>query len=51
MKARAAIAGAAVGLVVVGCIPAPATSQARAVADLWTVFLVAAAGVGSSCGA
>jgi cytochrome c oxidase subunit 2 len=29
-----------------GCLPAPATQQARAVSDLWTVFIVAAAGVG-----
>jgi cytochrome c oxidase subunit 2 len=27
------------------CLPAPATQQARAVTDLWTVFIVAAAGV------
>ena len=30
---------------VTGCLPAPATQQARAVTDLWTVFVVAAAGV------
>ena len=30
-----------------GCLPAPATQQARAVTDLWTVFIVAAAGVGA----
>ena len=32
--------------VVAGCMPAPATDGARAVADLWTEFLVAAALVG-----
>src|SRR5207247_2189235 len=32
---------------VAGCMPVPATQQAHAVADLWTVFLVAAAGVGA----
>lgn len=31
---------------VAGCMPAPASEQARAVADLWTQFLVAAALVG-----
>ncbi len=46
MRARTAIGAAAIGLVVGGCLPSPATSQARAVADLWTVFLVAAAAVG-----
>jgi cytochrome c oxidase subunit 2 len=30
-----------------GCLPAPATQQARAVTDLWTVFIVAAAVVGA----
>jgi len=30
-----------------GCLPAPATQQARAVSDLWTVFIVAAVGVGA----
>jgi len=38
-------------IVVVGgvaaCLPAPATEQARAVSDLWTVFVIAAAGVGA----
>jgi cytochrome c oxidase subunit 2 len=34
-----------VAVAVAGCLPAPATQQARAVTDLWTVFLVAAAGV------
>ena len=43
--------GAALGLVIVieglgGCMPAPATSQARAVADLWTQFEIAALLVG-----
>jgi cytochrome c oxidase subunit 2 len=33
--------------VVAGCMPVPATQQAHAVSDLWTVFLVAAAGVGA----
>jgi cytochrome c oxidase subunit II len=40
----------ALGLVaatVAACLPAPATSQARAVSDLWTIFLVAGAGVGA----
>jgi cytochrome c oxidase subunit 2 len=37
---------AAAGLVS-GCLPAPATHQARAVTDLWSVFVVAAAGVGA----
>ena len=32
---------------VAGCLPAPATEQARAVSDLWTWFVVAAAGVGA----
>jgi cytochrome c oxidase subunit 2 len=35
-----------IALVVAGCMPAPASDQARAVADLWTQFLVAAALVG-----
>jgi cytochrome c oxidase subunit II len=35
-----------VAAVVAGCLRAPATEQARAVSDLWTVFVVAAAGVG-----
>jgi cytochrome c oxidase subunit 2 len=35
----------AVATSVAGCLPAPATQQAHAVADLWTVFVVAAAGV------
>ena len=30
-----------------GCLPAPATEQARAVSALWTVFVAAAAGVGA----
>ncbi len=34
------------GVVLVGCLPAPATTQARAVSELWTVFIAAAAGVG-----
>ena len=38
--------GLVVSLVVAGCMPAPATEQARATADLWTEFLVAAALVG-----
>ncbi|HEY8845319.1 MAG TPA: hypothetical protein VIM24_01570, partial [Candidatus Limnocylindrales bacterium] len=38
------VAGATV---VGGCLPAPATQQAHAVTDLWTVFIVAAAGVGA----
>jgi cytochrome c oxidase subunit II len=43
---RVALAiGAATGIA--GCLPAPATEQARAVTDLWTVFVVAAAGVGA----
>jgi len=46
VSARVAIGAVAVGLVVGGCLPAPATTQAHAVADLWTVFLVAAAIVG-----
>ena len=36
-----------VGAAVAGCMPVPATQQAHAVSDLWTVFLVAAAGVGA----
>jgi cytochrome c oxidase subunit II len=42
------VAAAAVGLggVVAGCMPAAATEQAHATADLWTQFLVAAALVG-----
>jgi cytochrome c oxidase subunit II len=35
----------AVAVSIGGCLPAPATQQARAVSDLWTVFVVAAAGV------
>jgi cytochrome c oxidase subunit 2 len=35
----------AVAIVVAGCLPPPATEQARAVTDLWTVFVIAAAGV------
>jgi cytochrome c oxidase subunit II len=30
-----------------GCLRPPATEQARAVSDLWTVFVIAAAGVGA----
>ncbi|MFL5648259.1 MAG: cytochrome c oxidase subunit II [Chloroflexota bacterium] len=40
-------AGLAVGVLAVsGCLPAPATAQGRAVTDLWTLFVVAAALVG-----
>jgi len=42
-----ALAFALVGAgVVAGCLRVPATQQARAVSDLWTVFVVAAASVG-----
>ena len=48
---RASLAGALalVGFATLlsGCLPAPATQQARAVTDLWTVFIVAAAVVGA----
>jgi cytochrome c oxidase subunit 2 len=40
-----AVALALTAPTVSGCLPAPATQQARAVTDLWTVFVVAAAGV------
>jgi cytochrome c oxidase subunit II len=42
-----AVVLAAVATVAGGCLPAPATQQAHAVTDLWTVFIVAAAGVGA----
>jgi len=42
-----AVVLAAVATLVGGCLPAPATQQAHAVTDLWTVFIVAAAGVGA----
>jgi cytochrome c oxidase subunit 2 len=45
-RSAGGVALLATGLIVAGCLPAPATSQARAVTDLWTVFLVAAAVVG-----
>jgi cytochrome c oxidase subunit 2 len=47
--ARIAVIGlvaTASAVLVAGCMPAPATEQARAVADLWAQFLVAAALVG-----
>jgi len=37
----------AIAAAVAGCLPAPATEQARAVSDLWTWFVVAAACVGA----
>ena len=40
------IATLAIALLGAGCMPAPATEQARSVADLWSQFLVAAALVG-----
>jgi cytochrome c oxidase subunit 2 len=39
--------GIVVAVSLTGCLPAPATEQARAVSDLWTVFVIAAAGVGA----
>jgi cytochrome c oxidase subunit 2 len=40
-------AGLVVAIVLVsGCLPAPASSQARAISELWTAFVVAAAVVG-----
>jgi cytochrome c oxidase subunit 2 len=42
---RRLVAAAILAAAVTGCLPAPATQQARAVSDLWTVFVVAAAGV------
>jgi cytochrome c oxidase subunit 2 len=39
-------AAMALGLLAAGCMPAPATGQARAVADLWTRFAIAAIAVG-----
>lgn len=41
---RVLLGSAAVGLAVLvgGCLPTPATSQGRAVAELWTVFLLPA---------
>jgi cytochrome c oxidase subunit II len=44
---RATAFAVAVAVVVAGCLRVPATEQARAVSDLWTVFIVAAAGVGA----
>src|SRR3954449_4185210 len=45
----AAVVGAAtVPLIVAGCMPAPATTQAEAVSTLWTQFAVAAAIVGGT---
>jgi cytochrome c oxidase subunit II len=51
-RARPSRAGRLVAFAIVfatgiaGCLPVPATEQARAVSDLWTVFVVAAAAVG-----
>ncbi|HEX3428900.1 MAG TPA: cytochrome c oxidase subunit II, partial [Candidatus Limnocylindrales bacterium] len=45
-RGHTAIALGAVAGMLAGCLPAAATQQARAVTDLWTVFIVAAAGVG-----
>jgi cytochrome c oxidase subunit 2 len=38
-------AAVALAILLAGCLPTPATQQARAVTDLWTVFIIAAAGV------
>ena len=40
------VAAGACALVAAGCLPAPRTAQARAIADLWTQFIVAAVIVG-----
>jgi cytochrome c oxidase subunit 2 len=45
-SARLSLALVAIAALTGGCLPAPATQQARAVSDLWTVFVVAAACVG-----
>src|SRR3954466_652183 len=42
------VAAATVALIVAGCMPAPATTQAEAVSTLWTQFAVAAAIVGGT---
>jgi cytochrome c oxidase subunit 2 len=47
-RIRPALACAAIGVVAAGCMPAPATEQAQAVATLWSQFLVAAALVGGT---
>src|SRR4051794_40006304 len=46
MSWRRAAATAPLALIVAGCMPSAATGQARAVADLWTQFAVAAIAVG-----
>jgi cytochrome c oxidase subunit 2 len=43
--ARLSIAVIALAASATGCLPAPATQQARAVTELWTVFIVAAGAV------
>ena len=45
--ARAAGAAVLVAGVVAGCLPAPATEEARATSTLWTQFVIAAAVVGA----
>jgi cytochrome c oxidase subunit II len=45
--APACLVAAAAVVVVAGCLPAPATEQARAVSTLWTQFVIAAAIVGA----
>jgi cytochrome c oxidase subunit 2 len=46
-RATGTLALAAVGLVVAGCLPAPATAEARSIAQLYTVFVVLAIIVGA----
>ena len=45
--ARAAGAAALVAGIVAGCLPAPATEEARATSTLWSQFVIAAAVVGA----
>jgi cytochrome c oxidase subunit II len=50
MKRRSRVVVVSAGMLSLGasvgaCLPAPATEQARATSDLWTVFVVAASGV------
>ena len=45
-RAEPLVAGGLLALTAGGCLPTPATTQGRAIADLWVVFGIAAAFVG-----
>jgi cytochrome c oxidase subunit II len=46
-RARAVVAAAVMAGVVAGCLPSPATEEARATSTLWSQFVIAAAVVGA----